>query len=429
LATVRTILFGILLLAISIPQAIAQTGGEWTIEQCVNTALSKHHGLQAAGVHLAGMEGLKMQAALRPNPEIIVQTENWRFTGSPSFQPGTDLDLYAYVSQPLETGGKRARRMEAATQETKVAEIERRVLGWRIRQDVRQAFIRALLAQKQLDLLGENARYFEQIVEYHRVRFEQGATAEADLIKVRLEQERFALAQNAAQVEAEKARVDLQRAMGVVGIQPNFRLADLPPVLSGSGKAGFAELIARARSRRPEIQLGGALVERARAQVASQKAMAKPDWNIMFGYKRTSGYDTVLASFAVPLPIFNRNTGNIYYTESEVERTRLTLGAIEAQMEAEVSSALAGIRRRHSMLQEMQRGLVDRAEESWRISLAAYREGGTDLLRLLDAQRVRSEIQSLFSRTQMEYRLSLAELESAVGEENLSLAEELLRVQ
>jgi hypothetical protein len=32
-------------------------------------------------------------------------------------------------------------------------------------------------------------------------------------------------------------------------------------------------------------------------------------------------------------------------------------------------------------------------------------------------------------RTQMDYRLSLAELENAVGQENLSLAEELLRVQ
>jgi len=80
------------------------------------------------------------------------------------------------------------------------------------------------------------------------------------------------------------------------------------------------------------------------------------------------------------------------------------------------------------MLQSMQKGVLERAEESWRISNAAYQEGGADLLRLLDAQRVRNEIRLLFVRTQMEYRLNLTELESAVGEENLVLSEEILRV-
>jgi outer membrane protein TolC len=80
------------------------------------------------------------------------------------------------------------------------------------------------------------------------------------------------------------------------------------------------------------------------------------------------------------------------------------------------------------MLGEMEKGMVERAEESWRISIAAYQEGGADLLRLLDAQRVRNEVQQLLVRTQMEYRLSLAELDSAAGVEDIVLSEELLRV-
>ncbi len=428
LATFRISLFCILILAIFSGQAMAQSGSEWTLEQCLSAAMSKHRGIQAAATHLSGVEGLKLQATLRPNPEAILQTENWRFTGDPGFRPGSDLDVYAYVMQPLERGGKRAARVESALQESKVAELELKVVEWRIRQDVKRSFIRALLAQRQLEILHENSRYFEQLVEYHRVRFEQGATAEADLIKVRLEQERFALEESSTRIEAEKARVELLKAMGIGGVTADFKLVESKAAPPPSSVTGMSDLLARARSKRPEIQLGAALVERARGYVASQKAMAKPDWNVMFGYKRTAGYDTLLAGISVPLPIFNRNQGNIQYGDSEVERALHTLGAVEAQMEAEIGSALAGIRRRHSMLQEMQRGLVDHAEESWKISLAAYREGGTDLLRLLDAQKVRSEVQSLFTRTQIEYRLSLAELESAVGEENLSLAEELLRV-
>jgi len=79
------------------------------------------------------------------------------------------------------------------------------------------------------------------------------------------------------------------------------------------------------------------------------------------------------------------------------------------------------------MIQDLQKGMVQRAEEFWRISLAAYQEGGADLLRLLDAQRVKNEAQLLLTTTQMEYRISMAELESVVGEENMVLSEELLR--
>jgi outer membrane protein, heavy metal efflux system len=430
LAIIRNSSLRLVILALFCGRVSAQSaGGDWSVEQCVQIALSRHQAIQAAITHLGGMDGLRTQAASRPNPEIVFQTENWRFNGTPGFRPANDLDIYAYVSQPLERGGKRAVRVDSANHETKIADMERQVLEWRVRQAVRRAYIQALLAQKQLDLLHENTRYYEQLVDYHKVRFEQGATAEADLIKVRLEQERFALGETSAQIETEKAKVELLRAMGMSGSLPSFRLADLDAPLPGEKAASYADLVARAKSKRADLRLEDALIERARLHSAAQRALGKPDWNVIVGYKRTSGYDTLLAGLAVPLPIFNRNRGNIQYSDSEIERAQHSLGAAQVQVEAEINSALAGLRRRFSMLKEMQQGLLDRAEESWRISLAAYREGGTDLLRLLDAQRIRSEVQSLYARTQMEFRLNLVELESAVGEENLSLSEELLRVQ
>jgi len=78
------------------------------------------------------------------------------------------------------------------------------------------------------------------------------------------------------------------------------------------------------------------------------------------------------------------------------------------------------------MLAQMEKGMLERAEQSLRIALAAYQEGGTDLLRLLDAQRSRNEVQLLYTRTQMDYRISQVDLEYAVGEENLTLGEEVL---
>ena len=77
------------------------------------------------------------------------------------------------------------------------------------------------------------------------------------------------------------------------------------------------------------------------------------------------------------------------------------------------------------MLRQVRDRVLDQAEESLRISLAAYQEGATDLLRLLDAQRSRNETRLLQTQAEMSYRIGLVELEAAVGEENLSVTEEL----
>ena len=49
------------------------------------------------------------------------------------------------------------------------------------------------------------------------------------------------------------------------------------------------------------------------------------------------------------------------------------------------------------------------------IASAAYTEGGTDLLRLLDAERARLEAELAWTRGVVDYRLSIVKLEAAEG--------------
>ena len=417
----------VILAAASILSAFPQSVEKLDINRAVEIALSNNPALQAASARTRGALGLERQAGLRPNPSFTFDTENIRFWGSPEIDASQELDVFAYMSQPLEWRGKKARRVEVAAQDVKISEIESKGLQWRIRQGVRQAFLRALLAQKQLEIMQENGRYFDQVVEYHRARVEQGAMPEADLIRSQLERERLTVAEQAAAADAERGRIMLVKAMGVAGYGTDFRLADAPPALESTGPLNLQAMMERARANSPEVTLAEAEIERAKAQLALQLSQAKPDWAVTFGYKRTMGYNTLLGGLLVPLPLFNRNQGNILQGGAEVESFQSTKQVAMAAIESSVLVALAAVRRRHATIQDLQKGMIERAEQFWRISLAAYQEGGADLLRLLDAQRVRNEVQLLFTTTEMEYRISMAELESAVGEENIVLSGELLR--
>ncbi|MEW5979840.1 MAG: TolC family protein [Acidobacteriota bacterium] len=399
---------------------------ELTMTEAIQQAQATHASIDSARAQIQGAEGLQKQAALRPNPTLNFQSENWRVTAPPSFVGARDLDLFAFVAQPLETAGKRSRRMAVAAQTRRIADLKSEAVMWSIRQRVKQDFLRALLAQQQVQLLEENSRTFDQIVEYHRNRVELGAMAEADLIRVQLEADRFHVALRSAAMDSERALVELLRSMGRPDPPNQIRLAEVPMQRPSDGGLGLDDILEMAHRMRLEVQVHQSRVGQAESQLDLQRAQAKPDWTAIFGYKRTTGLDTLIAGLSVPLPLFNRNQGNIAFEQSEVQRARAELRLTLRDVDAEVRSALAGLRRRYQMLRELQDGILARAEESWRIAQAAYRVGGSDLLRLLDAQRARNEIQLLHARTQREYQLSLVELESAVGAENLSLREETL---
>jgi cobalt-zinc-cadmium efflux system outer membrane protein len=402
---------------------------ELDLVAAVRLALDHHPALKVSDAAVAGAEGLIEQGRLRPNPLFTVQTENWRFGGDPSFHVGSDLDLFAYVSQPFELGGKRERRVELAEQEKTVAELRRRQLEWQIRQQVRRSFWQAFLAQREFELLEENARLFEQVTNYHEIRVREGAMAEADLIRVRLEEERLQLTSEEAAVRAERSRTDLIRAMGGGLHSLDFRLIGEPTTSLPSRGIGVSELLEQVLQARPDLQSMAADVERARRQVRLAEARSRPDWEVIFGYKRTEGFNTVLGGVSIPLPIFDRNQGNIRFNQSEVDRAEALLRERQRQAQTEVAGAVAALGRRASMLRRIEEGMLERAEESWQISLAAYREGATDLLRLLDAQRSRNEVRLLRIRTRLELQVSLVDLEEAVGVENLPIGLETVGVQ
>jgi cobalt-zinc-cadmium efflux system outer membrane protein len=451
-----------------------------SLADAVERALSRHAVITAAEARVHSTEGQLVQARAHPNPAFTFQMENWRFSGSPAFQPAQDVDWFAYVSQRVETGGKRARRTDVGRQNTGLAALELELVKWNVRQEVRRAYYRALLAQKRLQMMIENNESFQQIVEYHRFRVREGAMAEADLIKVELEAARLGLERETGALESERSRFDLLKTMGESATTANLRLADPgggpfpgmsasqpavalsdtgvqssespgrgksqpgdlssgegslkrtlardPTASSQSSTGGSLEpLLQVARQKRLEVQLSQAMVEQSRAKLALDKTQAHPDWSVLWGYKRTAGFNTLMAGVSVPLPFFDRNQGAIASDSSELDRAQSLLRSALTDVETEVAAALGRFRRRYAMLSQMRERVLDQAEESFRISLAAYQEGGTDLLRLLDAQRARNEIRLLQTQAEIAYQVSRVELEAAVGQENLPVSQELLR--
>lgn len=380
------------------------------LNTAVRSALDHHPLLAAGSAQIDAAAGLLTQASLRPNPRAAIQTENWRFKGAPQFSPSTEVDTFAYASQLFETASKRRLRTELAATGVRRSELNRELVAKQIAGRVRMAYWMAVGAQRVHDLFEENVGTFDQIVRYHELRVKEGAMAEADLLKVRLERERVAVAALAADLEAQRARIELQREMGetsFVEVRLTDALEPLPPMADASEDTALAN--------RTELKLAQQAMEQAQANLKVQQSLARPDFEVVGGYKHTGGAGTVIGGVQVPLPFANRNQGNIASATADIRVAESQAAATRAIVLAEVRAAMAEVQNRRRQLTGLFPGIRSQANESSRISQAAYREGGWDLLRLLDTERVRIETEVLYYRTLAEYRQSLAALELALG--------------
>ena len=384
-----------------------------TYEEAVSQTLATHPLLEAGTQRIAISEGYRLQAGLSPNPTFTLQQESIRFSSPPPVNHWTDTDTFAVLRHTFETSGKRKRRIGVASVDIRRAELERELLSREITGRVKTAYWAAAGAQQIHTLLTETVKNFDLTVDYHEIRVREGAMAEADLLRIRLESERLNLASQAAFLEAERARIALFREMGRSEIPASVRLDALEEP-SGEPLSADQQL---ALKQRTEMKLARLAVELGEADLGLQQAEQSPDIHGIFGYKRAAGLNTLLAGVEVDLPIRNRNQGNIAAVTASISATRAELASVSASIQAEVNAAYKGYEIRRRQILETLRPMLDQAAESARIAQASYREGGWDLLRLLDAEQLRIETESLYYQALAEYHQSIASLETAMGVE------------
>jgi cobalt-zinc-cadmium efflux system outer membrane protein len=389
----------------------AQDALSW--REAVRRALTSHPALESAGGRIAATEGFRAQAGLKPNPRLFFQTENTRFGGRSPFSYADDTDNFAYLQNSFETAGKRHRRVDLANQIVLRTELERELLRKQIAGRVSAAYWNAAGASRMHTLLKETAANFAGIVNYHEVRVREGSMPEGDLIRVRLEAQRLNVDINHAFLDAERSRILLFRDMGQTEF-PAVRFSDtVESALDDSPAMGLDAALAQ----RTEIRIARQALEEARASQRLQQVAAKPNLDVLFGYKRTAGLNTIIGGVQVDVPLFNRNQGNIAAAAAGIRVAESNLAAAQAIVRAEVRAAISDYRILREEIEGILKPLLNHAAETYRIAEGAYRLGGSDLLRLLDAQRVRLESRIAFLRGLTEVRQSQAALETAMGVE------------
>ncbi|MBI3645913.1 MAG: TolC family protein [Acidobacteriales bacterium] len=377
------------------------------LDQAIAIALSQRPELKAAAARIESAEQLRRQSGLFPNPRFIFQSENIRAS---DFNYGQDADTFAYASQVIETSGRRKNRIAVAQGAANRSELEAQLGRRDIAEMVRDVYWSALAAEVTRSLYDENLQFFDQILQYHEARLKEGKVAEVDVLRVRLESGRLRAAADNARLDAERAQLELARELGTPSGGPWKLTEDIGQLETPrtAQKSSIGE-------PRPEGRLAELAVAQAHSVLGLERANGRPDLDALFGYKRTGGLNTAIAGLQFNIPIFNRNQGARAAAAANVRAAEQDLAATHAVLETDLSLARKQYGARREQVESIFRPLRDQAVEISDISRAAYREGGLDLLRLLDAERLRVDAQISLVRALNEFHRSVTALERAEG--------------
>jgi cobalt-zinc-cadmium efflux system outer membrane protein len=409
------------ILALTVSGVVAQTPASpttlrpsWTLEDVLTAALTQHPVIEAARARVDAARGSRRTAGTLPNPIATYAVEDTSFPGQ-GLATGLEPERFAYVTFPLDALYQRRPRIDRADEGIRAAEAELQTSERHAAREVARAFYRVSLAQVAVGAAEENRSAVERLVEYLRVRVAEGASPEADMIRAEVERDQTATEVTLADVELVRARADLQPFLGspappldilhVAVPEPSPAGAPLPPL----------EQFTQHGSLRPELVSARAKVGAAQAALAYEGRLVVREAGASFGLKRTNGENSMIAGLSVSVPIFDRNRGEIDRVTAERQAAERELAWIERVVAAEVTGAYEVARRLSARVADLQRTFLSRAEESSRITLAAYQEGGATLLQVLDASRTLAAARLSYSRAVVAQQESLFELMIVAG--------------
>jgi len=399
-------------------QARAQT---LTIAEAVDEAVQHNLTLIAQRANLSVAETQLLTARLRPNPVASLSADHLDLlgTGFDEANNGGPPEIAFRVDVPIERGGKRERRMDLATASKALAEAQFADAVRTLRADVTLACIDVLAARATRALVADNLRAFEDLARVNRARVAAGSLAPVESTRSEVARLQFRSTAVRADLDLATALARLRTLLGHAAADPldvgdNLRIA----AAAAPDLTAVQQLALATRPDLRSLELGQA---RTLADLRLQEAIGRIDYTVGAEYRRQQGIagrSNSLGFFVTaPLPILNRNQGEIARAGAEHDQLTQQTAAIRAQILADVDIAYREYMTNRELVAAIERDLIQPATSARDISTYTYRAGGSSLLELLDAQRAFNDTMQSYLDAQAGLRRAVARLNAAVGME------------
>ncbi len=395
------------------------------LDAAVKYALTNNKSLQAERKQIEAANGRLKQAALRANPMLEA-------SGLSSVADTSMRSASVMVRLPLESGGRRLRRVEVAERELErmkyeVAERERRLTA-----EVRIKYVETVEAMRNLEL---NERLLDLNQNNYRLiqaRVTEGASAPLEQSQMQVEVGKI---EANKQSQLSRIAVLLEELKGLLGMTNDEQLKIRAEFDETLVMISQSELLQLAFKTRPDLQAARAAEAVTAALIEQAKTEGKYDMSVFaevgrqsfsfdqFGFNRDSGQPERVAmgsnmarvGVSITLPTRNKNQGNIEAAVAMNDEARLRREFIETVIRREVAAAYTRYEGAQRVLKIYDTDLLAAAQNNLRVVRGSFDLGHVRLTEVLNEQRRLIDLQVTYTAALKESFAARVELKNVVG--------------
>ena len=375
-----------------------------TLTDALNLALNANPEIAVALRERAAIEGARLQAATRPNPTVSALLEDTR---------NATRQTTILLEQPIELGDKRAMRMLAADARYDAASVSLEVKKSEVQANITVAFYEVLAAQERLRLAQSSMDVAKQAREAVSKRVQSGKISPVEETKSRV-------AEASVKIEANRASSNLintrKRLSGLWGNPlPRFLVAEgqvdqIPEAIPLDNLTAMLE--------------GSPNMQRAKLEISTRQALANienskrtPDLTVSVGAKRNEelGLNQAVFGVSIPIPVFDRNQGNLKEALSRTEKARDELIALRVQQETLLAEAYERLVSSRQSVETLKTDILPGAQSAFDAATKGFEFGKFGFLDVLDSQRTLVQAKFQYVDALLEAHLAMSDIERILG--------------
>ena len=400
-----------ILVAIGYSAAAAAEPAPLTLAQALQRTLQHNASLQAFPYQLRMAEAAQLQAAIGPNPELDVSLENVLGTGDSRGLTAAELTLS--LSQQIELGDKRQRRIELAHSQSQLQQDNYELARLDALANTTGQFVQLLRLQHLQQWASDKISREQALLATAQRRSLAGNLHDADIsrIKLRLIRSEIELSdlKQAAQSQRYQLAASWNNAPDFVAVSGDLTALPAVPAL-----AALQQQLQQSRT----LQRFTSLQRVAQSQLRLTDANSKADIRLSAGLRRdeASNDNALVLGFSMPLSLSDPKAG-------QRQANRAEQALLASQQQQSQTGLLHLLQQQwHSLeqlrlaVQTMQSRLLPEATQLHSLSLQGYQQGQLDLLSLLSASEELALAERDLIEGQSRFHLTLLELERLTGQ-------------
>ena len=337
--------------------AIAQDTLKLNLRQAEKQFVAENYQLIAQQYETEMAKAEVITAKLFDNPELSYENLFYNHETKRFLETSAATGQYsASIAQLIRLARKRNKNIQLANEGVRMSSYAYFDLMRNLRFELRSTFYKSYYTQRSASVYAEQITAMEQLLLASEKQLELGNTALKDVIRIKsllyaLRNEHTKLLNELEDLQARLKLMIHAKANSTLELSlapDEERPLALP-------EQNYVSLLDSAKTNRADLQLAKANLSYAEKNLRLQQANAIPDVELSLSYDLKGNYPEKYTGLGirVPLPLFNRNQGEIKKARIAIAAGSSALEQQEAQLENEVYNSYRTVLRTESTYQGM----------------------------------------------------------------------------